>query len=136
MDLHHHIASNCEKNDFPPNITSHHGNIRSLMTNVSAGLGIAIIPNCVQSHGINGCQFIPMPELSLTCNSTYIIAPRLRSMLLILLSFASLKNHINPLHLIVYSLIKKERWGYTEKPFSNAFFVTQIRLHFEINAYI
>jgi DNA-binding transcriptional LysR family regulator len=66
MDLHYHIVSNCEKNDFSPNITSHHGNIRSLMTIVSAGLGISIVPNCVQSIGFKGCQFIPMSELTLS----------------------------------------------------------------------
>lgn len=66
VDLHHHIVSNCEKNDFSPNITSHHGNIRSLMTAVSSGLGISIVPNCVRNIGLNGCQFIPMPELTLT----------------------------------------------------------------------
>lgn len=66
LDLHHHIVSNCEKNGFSPNINSHHGNIRSLMTTVSAGLGISIIPNCVQSLGLNGCKFIPIEELNLT----------------------------------------------------------------------
>lgn len=66
MDLHHHIVSNCEKNDFYPNITSHHGNIRSLMTVVSAGLGISFVPTCVQYLGLNGCHFIPMEELTLS----------------------------------------------------------------------
>ncbi|MEI6897900.1 MAG: LysR substrate-binding domain-containing protein [Psychromonas sp.] len=77
MELHHHIVSNCEKNGFSPNITFHHGNIRSLMTIISAGLGISIVPNCVQGIGFNGCKFIPMEELSLTlklniyhCNTT------------------------------------------------------------------
>ena len=65
MDLHYHIVSNCEKNDFSPNITSHHGNIRSLMTVVSAGLGISIVPSCVEYLGLNECQFIPMQELTL-----------------------------------------------------------------------
>lgn len=65
MDLHHHIVSNCEKNGFTPNITSHHGNIRSLMTVVSAGLGISIVPSCVEYLGINACRFIAMQELSL-----------------------------------------------------------------------
>jgi DNA-binding transcriptional LysR family regulator len=66
MDLHHHIVSNCEKNNFYPNITSHHGNIRSLMTVVSAGLGISFVPTCVEHLGLNGCHFIPMQELTLT----------------------------------------------------------------------
>jgi len=66
MELHHHIVSNCEKNDFSPNITSHHGNIRSLMTVVSAGLGISIVPKCVSNLALNGCTFIPMQELTLT----------------------------------------------------------------------
>ena len=65
-DLHHHIEYHCEKNDFIPNITAHEGNFRSLMAVVSAGLGIAIVPNCVSSVGANGCKFIPMQELTLT----------------------------------------------------------------------
>jgi len=65
MDLHYHIVSNCEKNQFSPNITSHHGNIRSLMTVVSAGLGISIVPSCVEYLGITECQFIPMHEITL-----------------------------------------------------------------------
>lgn len=66
LGLHNHVVSNCEKNGFSPNIISHHGNIRSLMTAVSAGLGISIIPNCVRYLGLNGCKFIPMEELTLT----------------------------------------------------------------------
>ncbi|WP_409438783.1 LysR family transcriptional regulator [Psychromonas sp. GE-S-Ul-11] len=66
MDLHHHIVSNCEKNGFYPNITSHHGNIRSLMTVVSAGLGISFVPTCVKHLGLNDCQFITMQELDMT----------------------------------------------------------------------
>jgi len=65
VDLHYHIVSNCQKNGFSPNITSHHGNIRSLMTVVSAGLGISIVPSCVQYLHIDGCCFITMPELTL-----------------------------------------------------------------------
>lgn len=64
IDLHYHIVSNCQKNGFTPNITSHHGNIRSLMTTVSAGLGISIVPNCVQYLNIHGSCFIQMPELT------------------------------------------------------------------------
>lgn len=66
IDLHSHIVSNCEKNDFFPNITTHTGNFRSLMAVVSAGLGISIVPSCVQSIGSTGCKFIPMQELTLT----------------------------------------------------------------------
>ncbi|TEW54706.1 LysR family transcriptional regulator [Psychromonas sp. RZ22] len=66
VDLHYHIMSNCEKNNFTPNITYHNGNIRSLMTAVSAGLGISFVPKCVQYIGLNECKFIPMQELSLT----------------------------------------------------------------------
>ena len=65
-DLHRHIVSNCEKNDFLPNITPHTGNFRSLMAVVSAGLGISIVPSCVRSIGSTGCKFIPMQELTLT----------------------------------------------------------------------
>lgn len=65
IDMHHHIVSNCEQNDFSPNITAHHGNIRSLMTTVSSGLGISIVPSCVENLGLRECVFIPMSELTL-----------------------------------------------------------------------
>ncbi len=66
IDLYYYIISKCEKNDFYPNITSHHGNIRSLMTVVSAGLGISFVPTCVKYLGLNNCHFISMEELDLS----------------------------------------------------------------------
>jgi len=66
LDVHSHVIANCEKNKFFPNIISHHGNIRSLMTAVSAGLGISIVPSCVKHAGLTECRFVAMEELTLT----------------------------------------------------------------------
>ena len=54
----------CKQAGFSPNITSQPKNMQTLLTEVAAGLGVAIAPSCVRKLYSEGCYFITLNNIS------------------------------------------------------------------------
>jgi len=54
----------CKQAGFSPNITSHPRHMQTLVTEVAAGLGVAIAPYCIRKLYSEGCQFITIDKIT------------------------------------------------------------------------
>jgi len=54
------IINECHLSNFTPNISSQPGSMQTVMTEVSSGLGVSIVPGCIQRLYTKGCTFIPI----------------------------------------------------------------------------
>jgi len=53
----------CKQADFSPNIISQPRHMQTLVTEVAAGLGVAIAPYCVRKLYSEGCHFIKLSDV-------------------------------------------------------------------------
>lgn len=58
------IISLCKETDFSPNIVSQPRHMQTLLTEVSAGLGVAIAPYCIRKLFHEGCHFIQLSGIN------------------------------------------------------------------------
>ncbi|MEL0659674.1 LysR family transcriptional regulator [Psychromonas arctica] len=54
----------CKQAGFSPNITSHPRHMQTLVTEVAAGLGVAIAPYCIRKLYSEGCHFITLDDVT------------------------------------------------------------------------
>jgi len=64
-ELYDQIVLQCKESGFIPMITSTAENMRHLITLVSSGLGVSIVPEQTQYICSNECQYIPISDLSI-----------------------------------------------------------------------
>jgi len=57
------IIINCKQSGFSPNIISQPRHMQTLVTEVAAGLGVAIAPYCVRKLYSDGCHFITLENV-------------------------------------------------------------------------
>mgnify|MGYP000461695678 CR=1 FL=1 len=55
----------CKEANFSPNITSQPRHMQTLITEVSAGLGVAIAPYCVRKLYSEDCHFLPLKNINM-----------------------------------------------------------------------
>lgn len=65
-DLYDNLILSCEKSGFSPKITCHSENMRNLITLVSSGLGVSIVPSCIKHINAHNCQFTPIDNLNIS----------------------------------------------------------------------
>lgn len=64
LDLFDEIIMLCKQSDFSPNIISQPRHMQTLVTEVAAGLGVAIAPYCVRKLYSEGCHFIVLDNVN------------------------------------------------------------------------
>ncbi|MGS0536335.1 LysR family transcriptional regulator [Pseudoalteromonas sp. SaAl2] len=57
------VISLCKRAEFSPNIVSQPRHMQTLLTEVSAGLGIAIAPYCIRKLFHEGCYFLQLSDI-------------------------------------------------------------------------
>ena len=66
VGLYDQIVLSCKNSGFIPMITAHAENMRNLITSVSSGLGVSIVPANTRYICPAECQYIPIADLSIT----------------------------------------------------------------------
>ena len=64
MGLFDETLIQCKHAGFSPNIISQPRNMQTLLTEVAAGLGISVAPNCVRKLYSKGCHFIKLNNIN------------------------------------------------------------------------
>lgn len=62
-DIYEQITSLCKQSGFSPNVVDHPDNMRHLVTSISSGLGVSIVPSCIQFIANDYCVCLPIAEL-------------------------------------------------------------------------
>lgn len=60
VSLFDQIISTCEREGIAPHISNQPESMQMLLTEVAAGLGVAVVPGCVRHLHTNGCVFVPI----------------------------------------------------------------------------
>lgn len=60
------IITLCKQAGFSPNIISQPQHMQTLLTEVAAGLGVAIVPNCIRKLFSDGCHFLDLNGIGKT----------------------------------------------------------------------
>ncbi len=66
LEMYNHIQVLCQGYEFSPNVAFHPENMRHLVTSVSSGLGISIVPRCIKFISESNCACIPIKESQLS----------------------------------------------------------------------